>query len=82
MPAVPVTVADTIGAGDTVQAALLARLHTVGALSLGPLGPLSLGEDSWRDVLGFAASAAAVNCSRPGADPPWAAEMPRAYDRM
>jgi len=74
VPAVPVAVADTIGAdtigaGDTVHAALLARLHAAGALDL------DLDADGWRDVLTFAARAAAVTCSRPGADPPWAAEM-------
>ena len=26
-------------------------------------------------ALGFAAKAAAITCSRPGADPPWAREM-------
>jgi len=68
-PAVPVAVADTIGAGDTVQAALLAGLYARGALDL------ALDEPGWRDVLGFAARAAAVTCSRPGADPPWAGEL-------
>src|SRR5262249_51251041 len=42
-PAVPVTVADTIGAGDTVQAALLARLYAIGALAAQPSGGLSGG---------------------------------------
>jgi len=76
VPAVPVAVVDTIGAGDTVQAALLARLHAIGGLDLE-----SVDEAGWRDVLGFAARAAAVTCSRPGADPPWAAEL-RAHGRM
>jgi fructokinase len=89
-PAVPVTVADTIGAGDTVQAALLARLHAIGALRAEPGGIAGggvarldeLDEDAWRDVLGFAARAAGITCSRPGADPPWASELTAAYDAM
>jgi fructokinase len=71
--AAPVEVADTIGAGDTVQAALLARLDALGALAPDALGALD--EAGWRDVLDFSARAAAVTCSRPGADPPWAAEL-------
>lgn len=66
-------VADTIGAGDTVAAALLARLHAVAGLTRRSL--LALDEAGWRDVLGFAARAAAVTVSRPGADPPWRAEL-------
>jgi fructokinase len=72
-PAAPVQVVDTIGAGDTVQAALLARLHMLGALQPDVLGAMD--EAGWRDVLDFATRAAAVTCSRPGADPPWAAEL-------
>lgn len=68
VPAAPVVVADTIGAGDTVQAALLARLQGVADLD-------ALPEPAWREVLDFAARAAAVTCSRSGADPPWAHEL-------
>jgi fructokinase len=71
--AAPVAVVDTIGAGDTVQAALLARLDALGALQPDALGALD--EAGWWDVLDFAARAAAITCSRPGADPPWAAEL-------
>lgn len=71
VPSVPVMVADTIGAGDTVQAALLARLQALDALHrVGELEAMA-----WHEVLGYAARAAAVTCSRPGADPPWAAEV-------
>lgn len=67
--ALPVAVVDTIGAGDTVQAALLARLHARQALDL------DLDPAGWLDVLRFAARSAAVTCSRPGADPPWVWEL-------
>ncbi|MEU5162846.1 carbohydrate kinase [Streptomyces sp. NPDC020875] len=73
VPAVPVAVADTIGAGDTVNAALLHGLAARDALSAA--GPAALGGDGWREVLGLAARAAAVTCSRPGAEPPYAAEL-------
>lgn len=66
-------VADTIGAGDTVQAALLAWLQRNSALSVSALR--ELGHESWRAALRFAAEAAAVTVSRPGADPPFAGEV-------
>lgn len=74
VPAAPVTVVDTIGAGDTVNAALLHALDARDALSPGALR--ALGPDAWRDVLAFAARAAAVTCSRTGAEPPYASELP------
>jgi fructokinase len=67
VPALPVAVADTIGAGDTVNAALL---HGLGSRS-----PAALDAAEWADLLTFAARAAAVTCSRPGAEPPYAAEL-------
>ncbi|MER5768440.1 carbohydrate kinase [Streptomyces sp. NPDC001985] len=73
VPAVPVTVADTIGAGDTVNAALLHGLAARDALSAPGLA--ALGETAWRDLLGFAARASAITCSRPGAEPPYADEL-------
>ncbi|MEU7277847.1 carbohydrate kinase [Streptomyces sp. NPDC045431] len=83
VPAVPVAVADTIGAGDTVNAALLHGLagrarDTEGALdarSCALDGLAALDADGWRDLLAFASRAAAVTCSRPGAEPPYAAEL-------
>lgn len=73
VPGERVAVVDTIGAGDTVNAALLHRLAKHGALSAAAAG--SLGEDAWRDVLTFAARAAALTCSRAGAEPPYPAEL-------
>lgn len=73
VPSAPVEVVDTIGAGDTVNAALLHSLAVREALSPGTLAALGVG--AWREVLGFAALAAAVTCSRTGAEPPYAAEL-------
>ncbi|MER5631742.1 carbohydrate kinase family protein [Streptomyces nitrosporeus] len=73
VPGEPVRVVDTIGAGDTVNAALLHALSGLGLLSAGPLAALT--GDGWRQVLGFAARAAAVTCARAGAEPPFAHEL-------
>ncbi|MGP3776047.1 carbohydrate kinase family protein [Streptomyces sp. SDT5-1] len=73
VPGVPVPVADTIGAGDTVNAALLHRLSTHDALDGRAMTALTAAQ--WRDVLAFAARAAAVTVSRAGAEPPYADEL-------
>jgi fructokinase len=68
VPAFDVPVADTIGAGDTFTGAV-----TVGLLERGVADPnavLGLPSADWQAVLRFAAAAAAINCTRPGADPP------------
>lgn len=69
--AVPVEVVDTIGAGDAFGAALLAWLHDHGHMSRN----LILQLDQLRAALQYASLAAAVTCSRAGADPPWKHEM-------
>ncbi|GAA0442083.1 carbohydrate kinase [Streptomyces stramineus] len=66
-----VDVVDTIGAGDTVNAALLHRLDHHGALT-GTPAPTA---EQWHDVLTFAARAAALTCARAGAQPPYASEL-------
>ncbi|MEV6739792.1 carbohydrate kinase [Streptomyces sp. NPDC051104] len=73
VPGVRVDVVDTIGAGDTVNAALLHGLAAHDALS--PAAMASLGADGWTELLGFAARAAAITCSRAGAEPPYASEL-------
>ncbi|MFJ3230431.1 carbohydrate kinase [Streptomyces sp. NPDC086787] len=73
VPGEKVEVVDTIGAGDTVNAALLHGLAARDALSSGALAGLDA--DGWRGLLRFAARAAAVTCSRAGAEPPFAAEL-------
>ena len=76
VPAVPVVVVDTVGAGDTFTAALLAGLADVGLLSREVLTARVAGEPGpLRDVVGQALAAAALTCTRPGADPPTAGEL-------
>lgn len=73
VPPVKVDVVDTIGAGDTVQGALLAWLHDHDALSAEKVSALS--SDEWVDALAYAGAAAAITCSRAGAEPPFASEL-------
>jgi fructokinase len=73
VPGEPVDVVDTIGAGDTVNAALLHGLAARNALS--PTATEELGPQDWTELLRFAARAAAVTCSRAGAEPPYASEL-------
>jgi len=73
VPGEKVDVVDTIGAGDTVNAALLHGLSDRDALSADALA--SLGADGWTRLLRFAARAAAITCSRAGAEPPYADEV-------
>ena len=68
-----VKVADTVGAGDTFTAGLLAALSNAGLLDKKSIAAISA--DDLEKALGFAARAAAVTVSRPGADPPWASEL-------
>jgi fructokinase len=73
VPGERVDVVDTIGAGDTVNAALLHGLAVQDALT--PQGLAGLGADGWTRLLRFAARAAALTCSRAGAEPPYAHEL-------
>jgi fructokinase len=71
--AIPVTVADTVGAGDTFNAGVLAALHRRGALTKSKL--VNLDEATIRDALTLGVKAAAITVGRPGANPPWAHEL-------
>lgn len=68
VPPVRIEVVDTVGAGDTFQAALLAWLAEQDRLAPAALG--SLARDELESALRFAARAAAITCSRQGADLP------------
>lgn len=73
VPAVAVKIADTIGAGDTFTAGMLVWLAQQEKLTKRGVAALAL--DDLTAMLSFAAKAAAVTVSRPGADPPWLREL-------
>ena len=71
--ATPVTVADTVGAGDTFNAGVLAALDEAGALTKAALAALP---DAVLDAaLNLGTRAAAITVSRAGANPPWRDEL-------
>lgn len=79
VPAARAAVVDTIGAGDTVMAALIAALIDAGVIAAGCPGArarlTALTPTQLTDILGFAVQAAAITVSRAGADPPWRREL-------
>jgi len=77
-PALPVTVADTVGAGDSFTAAALDALAALGLLGA-PARPALAAITTYTlaGVLHHAAAAAAITVSRPGASPPTAQELGR-----
>lgn len=68
-----VAVVDTVGAGDTFNAGVLAALHQAGVLT--KKGVASLSDATLTDALSLGTRAAAVTVSRAGANPPWAHEL-------
>ncbi len=64
----PVRLVDTIGAGDSLQGALLAALRELGRIEARALAALEA--DELRRALTFAVTCAATTCGRVGADPP------------
>ena len=75
-----IEVVDTIGAGDSFQAALLFALRELGCIERGRLRAASL--DDLRRAVSFASACAAVTCTRAGADPPWQREVTELYGRL
>lgn len=76
LPGRRVEVVDTVGAGDTFSAALLAGLLGRRLLGAGAREALRAVEEApLREILDGAIRAAAITCSRRGADPPTAAEL-------
>lgn len=73
MPPVAVEVVDTVGAGDTFQAALLTWAAETGRLS--PAALAQVDETALAQALDFAARAAAITCGRRGADLPRRGEL-------
>jgi fructokinase len=75
-----VNVVDTIGAGDSFQAALLFALRAIGRIGTGSLAQMN--SDELRRVLSFASICAAFTCGRAGADPPRQSEVGAGLSRL
>lgn len=73
VPANKVEVADTVGAGDTFNAGVLAALHQAGKLTKPAVAGLDA--STIEAALSLGVRAAAVTVSRAGANPPWAHEL-------
>jgi len=69
----PVKVSDTVGAGDAFTSGLLAWLHEAGRLELTRVREIPA--DALHACLTFANRAAAITCTRAGAQPPTRSEM-------
>ncbi|MEI8332244.1 MAG: carbohydrate kinase [Chloroflexota bacterium] len=69
----PVVVSDTVGAGDAFTSGLLAWLHAAGRLERASIREIPA--DALREALTCADRAAAITCTRAGAQPPTRAEM-------
>jgi fructokinase len=68
VPAIPVEVVDTVGAGDAFTAGLLAWLWRRGRTGRADLAALPAG--ALGEALHYASRVAALTCTRAGADPP------------
>ena len=72
LPSHPVEkLSDTVGAGDTFMASVLAWVMK--KQKLNELALLELNEK--KDLLNYAAKAAALNCEKQGCNPPWENEL-------
>ncbi|MFC0625926.1 carbohydrate kinase family protein [Kribbella deserti] len=72
-----IEVVDTVGAGDSFMAALLAGLHERDLLGAHRLEGLD--EKALSAVIDYAVKAAAITCTRHGADPPTATDHRRIW---
>jgi len=73
-----VTVADTVGAGDSFMGGLIDGLWSAGLLGGEHRAQLHAADaEVWTQVLTRCARIAAITVSRPGANPPTSAELDR-----
>ena len=75
-----IDVVDTIGAGDSFQAALLFALRAIGRIKTSALAQMTSGE--LRRALSFASMCAAFTCGHAGADPPRQSDVGPALARL
>jgi len=79
VPGTPVKVVDTVGAGDSFMAALIAVLTDWGRVAKGPGSLQTLEESRLSRLLTAAGQAAGLTCSRRGASPPTRADLPEGW---
>ena len=79
VPAPATDVVDTVGAGDSFMAATLAMLNDWGVLTGGEGALSALDDDRVELLVRGAITAAAITCSRRGANPPRRPELPAAW---
>ena len=79
VPAPPTTLVDTVGAGDSFMAAMLALLVDWGVVAGGEGSLRALDDRRVQLLVSGAAQAAAVTCSRRGAEPPTRQDLPATW---